>query len=227
MSFNVVLVGSRWRRSATRSPPPKPSARIARELHDVIAHNLSTIVVQAGAARLNMDASRPEREKVILSIEEAARSALSEMRALLGLVRALDDSVEFEPQPGIADLPGLCRRVTEAGVPVELSIEGNVEEIPVGLELSVYRIVQEGLTNVLKHAGRPATADVEVRVDQAALTIDVTDTGGGPDGEADGGHGLIGIRERVALYGGEFDAGAAPDGGFEIRIRLPLRDSTS
>jgi signal transduction histidine kinase len=149
------------------------------------------------------------------------------MRALLGLVRALDDSAELEPQPGIANLPELCRRVTEAGVPVELSIEGNVEEIPMGLELSVYRIVQESLTNVLKHAGRPARADVEVRVDRSGLSIDVTDSGGGPDGEADGGHGLIGIRERVALYGGEFDAGAAPEGGFAIRIRLPLGDSTS
>lgn len=202
-------------------------ARIARELHDVIAHNLSTIVVQAGAARLNMDASRPEREKAILSIEDAARSALSEMRALLGLVRALDDSAELEPQPGIANLPELCWRVTEAGVPVELSIEGNVEEIPMGLDLSVYRIVQESLTNVLKHAGRPARADVEVRVDRSGLSIDVTDSGGGPDGEADGGHGLIGIRERVALYGGEFDAGAAAEGGFAIRIRLPRGDSTS
>lgn len=201
-------------------------ARIARELHDVIAHNLSTIVVQAGAARLNLDAPKPEREKAIVSIEEAARSALSEMRALLGLVRALGDSVELEPQPGIEDLPELCERVTEAGVPVELSIEGNVEQLPEALELSVYRVVQESLTNVLKHAGRPATADVRVRVDRAGLSIDVTDTGTGPDGDADDGHGLIGIRERVALYGGDFDAGAAPDGGFAIRIRVPLADST-
>lgn len=200
-------------------------ARIARELHDVIAHNLSTIVVQAGAARLNMNASEGERQRAILSIEEAARSALSEMRALLGLVRALDDSVELEPQPGLEDLEELCRRVTEAGVAVDLSIQGDVEQIPEGVKLSVYRIVQESLTNVLKHAGPRASADVALRVDSTGLSIDVTDTGMGPDGEAGGGHGLIGIRERVALYEGEFNAGARPEGGFAIRIRLPLGQS--
>lgn len=200
-------------------------ARIARELHDVIAHNLSTIVVQAGAARLNMNASEGERQRAILSIEEAARSALSEMRALLGLVRALDDSVELEPQPGLEDLEELCRRVTEAGVPVDLSIQGDVEQIPEGVKLSVYRIVQESLTNVLKHAGPRASADVALRVDSTGLSIDVTDTGMGPDGEAGGGHGLIGIRERVALYEGEFSAEARPEGGFAIRIRLPLGQS--
>jgi signal transduction histidine kinase len=147
------------------------------------------------------------------------------MRALLGLVRALDDSVELEPQPALKDLPELCQRVTEAGVPVELSIQDNVEQIPEGLELSVYRIVQEGLTNVLKHAGRQASARVVLRVDPAGLSIDVTDTGTGSDGEAVGGHGLIGIRERVALYGGEFHAGARPDGGFAICIRLPFGGS--
>jgi signal transduction histidine kinase len=209
----------------TRVAAEAERARIARELHDVIAHDLSTIVVQAGAARLNIDASRREREKAILSIEEAARSALSEMRALLGLVRALDDSAELEPQPGLKGLAELCQRVTEAGVPVELSIQDDVEQIPEALELSVYRIVQESLTNVLKHAGGHASARVVLGVDPAGLSIDVTDTGTGPDDEAVGGHGLIGIRERVALYGGEFHAGARPEGGFRVRIRLPLRES--
>ncbi|MGW4409482.1 sensor histidine kinase [Nonomuraea sp. NPDC004702] len=188
--------------------------RIARELHDVIGHSLSTIAVQAGVA--GHVGGAEEMSRTLASIEETSRSALRETRQLLGVLRE-DDAAELAPAPGLADLDALVARTRAAGLEVELSIDG-----PVDGELgpTVYRIVQEALTNVLKHAGaRHALVRIERLPD--ALTVEVTDDG--TRGRARPyGHGLTGLRERVRVFGGEFEAGVRPVRGFRVRARLPL-----
>jgi signal transduction histidine kinase len=191
-------------------------ARMARELHDIVSHNLSVVVVQAAGARAQQAADPSTLEK----IERSGREALVEMRRLLGVLRE-DGDASLAPQPGIAQLPELVARVRAAGVPVELTIGDGCDGLPPAVDLSGYRIVQEALTNTLKHAGPRARAEVRIGRDAGALTIAVTDDGAGANGSA-GGHGLVGIRERVALFGGELHAGPRPAGGFEIRARLPL-----
>jgi signal transduction histidine kinase len=199
-------------------------ARIARELHDVIAHSVSVMVVQAAAARDVFDA-RPERAREALgSIERAGREALSQLRSLLGVVRAPDEAARpYQPQPGLADVDELVERVRRTGLPVELVVEGERVPVPVGIDLSAYRIVQEALTNTLKHA-HATSAGVAVRYGPGEVTVEVVDDGAGAGVEANGGHGLIGMRERVALYGGELRAGARPHGGFAVSARFPLDD---
>jgi signal transduction histidine kinase len=200
--------------------------RIARELHDVVAHSMSVMVVQAGAARRLVE-TRPDDVKEALStIEQTGRSALDEMRRLLGILRqAGDDSTTRTPQPGITDIGTLVTSVREAGLPVDLTIEGDPRPLAPGLDLSAYRIVQEALTNTLKHAG-PATAQVRLCYGDDELEVRVMDDGRGPAADrSDGaGHGLVGMRERVAVFGGELWAGARGGGGFEVRARLPLED---
>jgi len=208
----------------TRAAAEQERGRIARELHDVIAHNLSTIVVQAGAARVRRELSAEDKDLALQAIEEAARSALSEVRALLGLVRTPDAASSFEPQPGLDDLDELCRKVTETGTRVSLSVDMKCGRVPEGVELSIYRIVQEGLTNVMKHAGASATAEVTVAINDTEAAISITDNGS-TSPEMNGsvvGHGLVGIRERASLYGGLFTAGSTPDGGFTVKVVLPL-----
>ena len=194
-------------------------ARIAREMHDIVAHHLSVIVLQAAGAR----ASGRPAEATLEKIENSARQALGETRRLLGVVRDPAGETGLAPQPGVGDLDALAASVRAAGLPVNLVIDGDPAPLPATVDVSVYRIVQEALTNVLKHAG-PARADVTIGCGQDAVTIEVTD-----DGTAEsmpealvGGHGLAGMRERAAVFGGELAAGPRPGGGYVVRARLPL-----
>jgi signal transduction histidine kinase len=193
--------------------------RIARELHDVVAHNVSVIAVQAGAARTTA-ANDPSRALQALGlVEQTARSTLSELRALLGVLRR-DDKVPLAPQPTLRDLDALIR---QTGLTVDTHIEGDVRPLPAVVELCAYRVVQEALTNVIKHAPG-ASANVRIDYERSWLAIDVTDDGPGPTGAEGGGHGLLGMRERVELLGGRMRAGRGPRGGFSVDVRIPLGD---
>jgi signal transduction histidine kinase len=196
-------------------------ARIARELHDIVAHHLSVIVLQAAGARASGKPAGATLEK----IENSARQALGETRRLLGVVRDPAGEAGLVPQPGIGELDALAASVRAAGLPVNLVISGDPAPLPATVEVSVYRIVQEALTNVLKHAG-PARADVTIGCAQETVTIEVTDDGTGEPGRQAprGGRGLAGMRERAAVFGGELRAGPQQGGGFAVRARLPLAD---
>ena len=206
-------------------------ARIARELHDIVAHHLSVVVLQAAGAR----ASGRPADGALEKIEHSGRQALTEMRRLLGMLREPGEEPELTPQPGLGELPALAESVRAAGLPVRLVVDGDGAGVPAAVGVSAYRIVQEALTNVLKHAGS-ARAEVTVGYLDDAVTIEVTDDGaalgqvpapvsadlvvtGAPQA---GGQGLTGMRERVALFGGELLAGPEPGGGFTVRARLPL-----
>jgi signal transduction histidine kinase len=193
-------------------------ARIARELHDIIAHHLSVVVLHAAGARASGGADPQTLEEIELS----GRQALSETRRLFGVLRDPDEETGRAPQPGISDLPALAGSLRAAGLEVSLSIDGDHTALPPAVNVSAYRIVQESLTNVLKHAGR-ARAEVIVGYADSVVTIEVTDDGSGnpvPSGLA-GGQGLAGMRERVAVFGGDLRAGPRPGGGFAVRARLP------
>jgi signal transduction histidine kinase len=194
-------------------------ARIARELHDIVAHHLSVIVLQAAGAR----ASGKPAEVTLEKIENSGRQALAETRRLLGVLRDPAEETGLAPQPGIGDLDALAANIRSAGLPVSLAISGDSAALPAAVDVSAYRIVQEALTNVLKHAG-PARADVTIGCAAGAITIEVTDDGTGEaaDQVTPVGHGLAGMRERAAVFGGELAAGPRPDGGFAVRARLPL-----
>jgi signal transduction histidine kinase len=196
-------------------------ARIARELHDIVAHHLSVIVLQAAGTRASGRPAGPSLEK----IENSARQALTETRRLLGVLRDPDEDAGLGPQPGIGDLGELAASVRAAGLPVHLVIDGDPAALPAAVDVSVYRIVQESLTNVLKHAG-PARADVTIGCAADTVTVEVTDNGMADPGRKvpGGGHGLAGMRERAAVFGGELAAGPRPGGGFAVRARLPLCD---
>jgi signal transduction histidine kinase len=215
-------VAERERDVAAREAVVEERARIARELHDVIAHHVSIMVVQAGAERRVLGAANTSTREVLETIEQIGRSALTEMRRMLGMLR--DDANEpLTPQPGLGDVPTLVRQLRDAGLPVELHIDGDPRELPVGIELSAYRIVQEALTNALKHAGG-ARATVHIRFGTESLELEIADDGTSrPAVARGGGQGLVGMRERVALYGGRFDASRNPSGGFAVRVVLPIR----
>jgi signal transduction histidine kinase len=224
------VVGDRERRAqlaererdvAAREAVLEERSRIARELHDVIAHNVSMIVVQAGAERRVLDGTGGSTRDVLAGIEHIGRGALTEMRRLVGMLRT-EGADPLTPQPGLDDLPRLVTQVREAGLPVELHVVGDRHPIPVGIELSAYRIVQEALTNALKHAGE-ATATVRVRYASDVLELEISDDGHAAEAAASGGHGLVGMRERAALCGGRFVAGRGPGGGFTVRALLPTR----
>jgi signal transduction histidine kinase len=194
--------------------------RIARELHDVVAHAISVIVVQARGGRRMLDAEPAEARGAFDTIERTGQEALGEMRRLLGLLRESADELALAPQPTLARLDDLVGQVRDAGLPVELSIEGEPTELPPGVDLSAYRIVQEALTNALKHAG-PATARVIVRYQGDNLELEIADDGSGSTATNGAGHGLVGIKERVAMLGGEVETGGAASGGYAVRVRLP------
>ncbi len=200
-------------------------ARISRELHDVVAHSVSVMVIQAGAARHTLDPTNVEMNNALASIESAGRQALVELRRLLGILRRADDEPALAPVPGMAQLSALVQQMRDAGLPAELHIEGQETPLPPGIDLAAYRIVQEALTNSLKHA-RARRAEVVIRYRPHQLELDVVDDG--PAGHSarpnrDGaGHGLIGMRERVSIYGGVLDAGPNPGGGFAVHVSLPL-----
>jgi signal transduction histidine kinase len=215
-------LAERERDLVAREAVVEERARIARELHDAIAHNVSMMVVQAGAERRVIDETNGSTREVLETIEQIGRGALTEMRRLVGMLRS-DSADPLEPQPGLGDLPTLVARVADAGLPVDLQVEGERRELPVGIELSAYRIVQEALTNALKHAG-DATASVHVRYGRDSLELEISDGGGkARESAVSGGHGLVGMRERVALYGGVLHAEPQPSGGFTVRVLLPIR----
>ena len=204
-----------------RTAVSEERARIARELHDIVAHSVSTMVVQAGAERRVLDDGQASTREVLLSIERTGRQAMGEMRRLLGMLRKDDQELALAPQPSLAHVDLLVDQIRAAGMPVELRVEGEPVPLPPGVDLSAYRIVQEALTNALKHAG-PARAIVTVRYDKHELTLEIADSGRGAVNGNGGGHGLVGMRERVALFGGELDAGSRAGRGFAVQARLPL-----
>jgi signal transduction histidine kinase len=201
--------------------------RIARELHDVVAHSMSIIAVQSGVGVHVIDSRPDEARKALVAVEATSRQALVEMRRLLGVLRhEAEARGSLAPAPGLTQVESLAAEVASAGVRVEVRIEGTPSELPAGLDLSAYRIVQEALTNVVRHAG-PATARVAVRYGPAEVAIEVTDDGkGAASGDRErGGHGIAGMRERAALYGGTLEAGPLPGGGFRVAASLPLEGS--
>jgi signal transduction histidine kinase len=198
-------------------------ARIAREMHDIVAHHLSVVVLQAAGARAVGSPSLRTLEK----IEDSGRRALAETRRLLGVLRGSGNELELAPQPGIAALPALVASIREAGLPVSLAVDGERAQLPGAVDVSAYRIVQEALTNAVRHAG-PTHARVRIGYRAGEVSIEVTDNG--PRGQAPrpiaragGGHGLIGMRERAALFGGTLEAGPY-EGGFRVRATLPVED---
>jgi signal transduction histidine kinase len=210
---------------AAREAVTEERARIARELHDVVAHAISVIVLQARGGRRMLDADPAETLAALDTIERAGEQALGEMRRLLGMLREVDHQPAFDPQPGLARLADLAAELARTGLPVEVAIEGEPVELPPGIDVSAYRIVQEALTNALKHAG-PASALVTLRYSRDELEIEVADDGAGTGSGGGSGHGLEGIRERVGVYGGQLDAGRRLDGGFVVHARLPLAART-
>ena len=213
-------LAEREREAAARIAVAEERARIARELHDVVAHAMSVMVLQVGAVRHRLPADRDEDARALGDVEQAGRTALAEMRRLLGAMRRDDEDAELAPQPGLSGLHALVDEVGRAGLPAEIHVDGDPFPLPQALDLSAYRIVQEGLTNALKHA-HASRADVTVRYSPDELQIEVRDNGRGGGGDGQG-HGLVGVRERVKIYGGEMTAGAANGGGFVLSARLPL-----
>jgi signal transduction histidine kinase len=215
-----TLVLERDREKDRRRAVEEERARIARELHDVVGHALGVIVLQADGGRRVLSEEPRETERALLTIENVGREALQEMRRLVAMLRASDEQLALLPQPGLAQLDALIAQVREAGLAVEVVVEGEARPLPAGVDLSAYRIAQEGLTNVLKHARR-ARARVIVRYGDGEVRVEVSDNGTGTPSVAALGHGLTGIRERVAMFGGDVEAGPREEGGFAIRARLP------
>jgi signal transduction histidine kinase len=211
----------RERETAARIAVAEERARIARELHDIVAHAVSVMVLQVGAVRHRLPDELADDRDALRDVERTGRAALTEMRRLLGAMRSDREELELTPQPGLGSLEPLLDEIRRAGLAVELRVEGNPVPLPNAIDLSAYRIVQEGLTNALKHANANH-ADVLVCYRHDELQIDVRDDGHGPSTSDGLGHGLVGIRERVKLYGGQMNAGAANGRGFILSTRLPL-----
>ncbi len=211
----------RERDAAARIAVAEERVRIARELHDIVAHAVSVMVLQVGAVRHKLPDALAEDGDALRSVEQVGRTALAEMRGLLAAMRRDGDEPEFTPQPGLDGLDSLLLEITRAGLPVQLHVEGERIALSRGIDLSAYRIVQEGLTNALKHA-RASNADVTVRYRPDELQIEVRDDGEGSSTSNGLGHGLVGVRERVKIYGGEMSAGSANGSGFVLSTRLPL-----
>jgi signal transduction histidine kinase len=211
----------REREAAARVAVAEERTRIARELHDVVAHAVSIMVLQVGAIRHKLPELFAEDKEALQGIEKTGRGALAEMRRLLGAMRREGDGVELAPHPGVERLDSLLEDVGRAGLPVKLHVDGEPFPLPRAIDLSAYRIVQEGLTNALKHA-QASQVDVTFHYGSEELQIEVRDNGEGRSVSDGLGHGLVGIRERVKIYGGEMTAGADPEGGFVLDARLPL-----
>jgi signal transduction histidine kinase len=211
----------RERETTARIAVAEERARIARELHDIVAHAVSVMVLQVGAVRHGLPEELADEKDALEDVERTGRTALTEMRRLLGAMRRESDDVELAPQPGLAGLVFLLDEVRRTGLRVELEIVGEPASMPQALELSVYRIVQEGLTNVLKHANA-TRADVKIAHAPNELRIEVRDDGHGGRPATGLGHGLVGVSERVKIYGGEMDVDALNGGGFLLSARLPL-----
>ncbi|MDQ4068198.1 MAG: histidine kinase [Actinomycetota bacterium] len=212
------------RHELARQAVTEERLRIARELHDVVAHTMSVVAVHAGSGRMVAAADPAAAERALKIIETTTRSALGEMRRLLGVLRSRDgqEPGTLAPAPGLDDVPSLVAEVVRSGLHVELRVEGERPAVPPGVDLSAYRVVQEALTNVIKHAG-PAKAAVDVRYSPTDVVVEVVDDGSGvAPTEPKGGHGLVGMRERVAVHGGVLEAGPRPGGGFRVAARFPV-----
>jgi signal transduction histidine kinase len=210
----------REREQRARLAVAEERVRIGRELHDIIAHAISVIVVQAQAGQRVLEGEQASAREALGSIETTGRQALVEMRRLLGVLRKEDRELALAPGPSLAHLDALADGVREAGLPVEIRVEGESKPLPPGVDLSAYRIVQEALTNALKHAG-PASAQVVVRYRPEEVELEITDDGRGSVDGRDGGHGLVGMRERAALVGGVVESGTNGERGYTVRARLP------
>jgi signal transduction histidine kinase len=198
-------------------------ARIARELHDVVAHSVSVMTVQSSAVRRLLAAEQEKERHALLTVEQTGREALAEMRRLVGVLRTDDhEAAARAPQPGLADMRTLVAHAQETGLQVDLRIEGEPVRLPAGIDLTAYRLVQEGLTNTIKHASAER-AEVRVRYATGQVEVEVVDDGRGANDRGNGGHGLLGMRERVSIYGGDLDVGPRTEGGFRLRARLPVQ----
>jgi signal transduction histidine kinase len=216
-----AMRAEREREDRARVAVAEERARIARELHDVVGHSVSVMTVQAAGVRRLL---RPEQERereALLTVERTGREALAEMRRMVGVLRRPEEAPALAPQPSLEHVDRLIEQAREAGLPVELRVQGKACELPAGVDLTAYRLVQEGLTNALKHA-RATRAEVLVDYGDGAIEVIVSDDGTGVGNGEGGGHGLVGMRERVSVYGGELDAGPKPGGGYRLRARLPL-----
>ncbi|WP_030174171.1 sensor histidine kinase [Spirillospora albida] len=218
----------REREGAASQAVEEERARVARDLHDIVSHSVSVMVVQAGAARHGLDGEAGEAEEALLAVERTGREAMTELRNLLGVLAPAPDGDELAPQPSLARLGALVDRVAFAGLPVDVTVTGEPRPLPAGIDATGYRIVQEALTNALKHGAPGARAEVRVGYGRN-LRLEVLNTGpsvltgtAAPAAENKDGRGLIGLRERVAVYGGDLDARRRLGGGYRVRARIPL-----
>jgi signal transduction histidine kinase len=199
--------------------------RIARELHDIVGHAVSVMTVQTSGVRRLLRSEQEQEREALLAVERTGREALAEMRRVVGALRDPDEGPALAPRPSLSRVDKLVAQARETGLPVDLEIEGEPVPLPAGVDLTAYRLVQEGLTNAIKHAAA-RHAEVRVRYDSGHVEIEVCDDGRGADGanpaSNGGGHGLVGMRERVSIYGGELEAGPRPGGGFQLRARIPV-----
>ncbi len=222
-SVERAAVLEREREEDLRRAASDERGRIARELHDVIAHGVTVMVVQAGAADQVIERDPARAREALVAVQDAGRQALTDLRRLLGLMRD-EDPLRLAPRPGLQELDALIDEMRTAGVPIEVEIQGTPRDLPAGIDLSAYRILQEALTNVLKHAGA-ARARVVVAYAPNAIELEVVDDGCAEKAQGHG-HGLVGMRERVTLYGGTLEAGPAEGDGYRVRARLPLDVAT-
>jgi len=211
----------REREERARVAVAEERARIARELHDVVGHSVSVMTVQASGVRRLLRPDQEREREALLVVERTGREALAEMRRMVGVLRRPEEAPALAPQPSLDHLSRLVEQAREAGLPVELRIEGEATQLPAGVDLTAYRLVQEGLTNVVKHA-QATRAEVLVNYGDGYLEVTVNDNGQGVGNGDGGGHGLVGMRERVSVYGGELDAGPQTGGGYRLRAKLPL-----
>lgn len=213
---------ARGREEATRAAIAEERARIARELHDVLGHSVSVMTIQASAVRRLLAPEQTRERDALLAVEQTGREALAEMRRLVGILRLIDDAPVLEPQPGLGQVAKLVEQARELGLAVDLHVEGKPVPLPPGVDLTAYRVVQEGLTNARKHANAKHT-EVHLRYEPGGIEVEVCDDGRGPAAANGGGQGLLGMRERVTIYGGEIEAGPRPEGGYRLRARLPVQ----
>jgi signal transduction histidine kinase len=209
------------REAKARAAVTEERARIARELHDVVGHSVSVMTVQASGVRRLLRPDQEREREALLIVEQTGREALAEMRKLVGVLRRPEDAPALAPQPSLKHLDKLVEQVRESGLAVDLKVEGEATNLPASVDLAGYRLVQEGLTNTIKHA-QATRADVLVRYGKADVELVVADNGTGNGDGGGSGHGLVGIRERVSVVGGSLEAGPRPGGGFEVRARLPV-----
>jgi signal transduction histidine kinase len=211
----------REREERARAAVTEERARIARELHDVVGHSVSVMTVQASAVRRLLRPEQQREREALLVVERTGREALAEMRRMVGVLRRPEEGPALAPQPSLEHVNKLVDQAREAGLPVDLRVEGDPQPLPAGVDLTAYRLVQEGLTNALKHA-KAERAEVLVRYRAGDIEVTVSDNGQGAGSGDGGGHGLVGMHERVAVYGGVLEAGTRPEGGYRLRARLPV-----